>query len=124
MRTLNPFKFSPKKLNPAGSLFDYAKLVDVSKNVISRMSAEDVYAQLLEWAKEFDTDFAAKLEADPTTRSGFSPLAGAARSREKDLAVWKDAKPHMGFFYDEYLEAPVWDGSSPRPSSGTCWNAS
>ena len=31
------FKFSPKKLNPAGSLFDYAKLTDVSKNVISRM---------------------------------------------------------------------------------------
>ena len=58
---IESFKFSPKKLNPAGSLFDYAKLVDVSKNVISRMSAEDVYAQLLEWAKEFDTDFAADL---------------------------------------------------------------
>ena len=62
---IESFKFSPKKLNPAGSLFDYAKLVDVSKNVISRMGAEDVYTQLLEWAKEFDTDFAAKLEADP-----------------------------------------------------------
>ena len=45
---IESFKFSPKKLNPAGSLFDYAKLVDVSKNVISRMTAEDVYAQLLE----------------------------------------------------------------------------
>ena len=58
---IESFKFSPKKLNPAGSLFDYAKLVDVSKNVISRMSAEDVYAQLLDWAKEFDTDFAADM---------------------------------------------------------------
>ena len=58
---IESFKFSPKKLNPAGSLFDYAKLVDVSKNVISRMNAEDVYAQLLDWAKEFDTDFAADL---------------------------------------------------------------
>lgn len=28
---IESFKFSPKKLNPAGSLFDYAKLVDVSK---------------------------------------------------------------------------------------------
>ena len=35
---IESFKFSPKKLNPAGSLFDYAKLVDVSKNVISRMT--------------------------------------------------------------------------------------
>ena len=37
---IDTFPFSPKKLNPAGSLFDYAKLIDVSKNVISRMSAE------------------------------------------------------------------------------------
>ena len=34
------FKFSPKKLNPAGNLFDYAKLTDVSKNEIAKMSAE------------------------------------------------------------------------------------
>ena len=105
---IESFKFSPKKLNPAGSLFDYAKLVDVSKNVISRMSAEDVYAQLLEWAKEFDTDFAAKLEADPDYAKRILAIGRGGKPR-KDLAVWKDAKPYMGFFYDEYLEAPVWD---------------
>ena len=59
------FKFSPKKLNPAGSLFDYAKLTDVSKNVLSRMDAETVYTLLTEWAEEFDADFADKLKADP-----------------------------------------------------------
>ena len=107
---IESFKFSPKKLNPAGSLFDYAKLVDVSKNVISRMSAEDVYAQLLEWAKEFDTDFAAKLEADPDYAKRILAIGRGGKKSRKDLAVWKDAKPYMGFFYDEYLEAPVWDG--------------
>lgn len=106
---IESFKFSPKKLNPAGSLFDYAKLVDVSKNVISRMSAEDVYAQLLDWAKEFDTDFAAKLEADPDYAKRILATGRGGKKPRKDLAVWKDAKPYMGFFYDEYLEAPVWD---------------
>lgn len=106
---IESFKFSPKKLNPAGSLFDYAKLVDVSKNVISRMSAEDVYAQLLEWAKEFDTDFAAKLEADPDYAKRILAIGRGGKKPRKDLAVCKDAKPYMGFFYDEYLEAPVWD---------------
>ena len=106
---IESFKFSPKKLNPAGSLFDYAKLVDVSKNVISRMSAEDVYAQLLDWAKEFDTDFAAKLEADPDYAKRILAIGRDGKKPRKDLAVWKDAKPYMGFFYDEYLEAPVWD---------------
>ena len=37
----NQFKFSPKKLNPAGNLFDYAKLTDVSKNEIAKMDADD-----------------------------------------------------------------------------------
>ena len=106
---IESFKFSPKKLNPAGSLFDYAKLVDVSKNVISRMTAEDVYAQLLDWAKEFDTDFAAKLEADPDYAKRILAIGRGCMKPRKELAVWKDAKPYMGFFYDEYLEAPVWD---------------
>lgn len=103
------FKFSPKKLNPAGSLFDYAKLVDVSKNVISRMNAEDVYTQLLDWAKEFDPDFGAKLEADPEYAVKILAIGRGGKKPRKDLAVWKDAKPYMGFFYDEYLEAPVFD---------------
>ena len=103
------FKFSPKKLNPAGSLFDYAKLTDVSKNVISRMTAEDVYTQLVEWAKEFDTDFAAKLESDPAYATAILAIGRGGKKPRKDLATWVEAKPYMGFFYDEYLEKPTFD---------------
>ena len=104
-----PFTFSPKKLNPAGSLFDYAKLTDVSKNVISRMDAEKVYTLLLEWAQEFDADFAEKLSADPDYAKRILAIGRGGKKPRKDLAVWKDAKPYMGFFYDEYLEKPVFD---------------
>ena len=103
------FKFSPKKLNPAGSLFDYAKLTDVSKNVISKMDTETVYGLLTEWAKEFDPDFGAKLEDDPAFATKILAIGRGGKKPRKDLAVWKDAKPYMGFFYDEYLEAPIFD---------------
>ncbi|MBO5129752.1 MAG: glutamate--tRNA ligase [Oscillospiraceae bacterium] len=103
------FKFSPKKLNPAGSLFDYAKLTDVSKNVISRMDAETVCALLTEWAQEFDPDFGAKLAADPAYATSILAIGRGGKKPRKDLAVWKDAKEYMGFFYDEYLNAPVFD---------------
>ena len=106
---IESFKFSPKKLNPAGSLFDYAKLVDVSKNVISRMDAASVYEQLLAWAKEFDEPFAQKLEADPAYAQQILAIGRGGKKPRKDLATWKDAKPYMGFFYDEYLEQPVFD---------------
>ena len=106
---LDDFKFSPKKLNPAGSLFDYAKLVDVSKNVISRMDAETVYTLLTEWAQEFEPDFGAKLANDPEFATKILAIGRGGKKPRKDLAVWKDAKEYMGFFYDEYLTAPVFD---------------
>ncbi len=106
---IESFKFSPKKLNPAGSLFDYAKLVDVSKNVLSRMDAQTVYTQLVEWAGEFDPDFAAKLTEDPEFATKILAIGRGGKKPRKDLATWKDAKPYMGFFYDAYLETPVFD---------------
>ncbi len=106
---MDTFKFSPKKLNPAGSLFDYAKLVDVSKNVISRMTARQVYDFLVEWASEFDPGFAAKLTADPDFAMGILSIGRGGRKPRKDLTVWKDAKAYMGFFYDGYLQTPVFE---------------
>ena len=106
---VDTFKFNAKKLNPAGSLFDYAKLTDVSKNVISRMNAEKVYSLLVEWAKEFDADFAQKLTQDADYATKILAIGRGGKKPRKDLAVWKDAKLYMGFFYDEYLEKPVFD---------------
>ena len=106
---IDTFKFSPKKLNPAGSLFDYAKLVDVSKNVISRMDAETVCRLLTEWANEFDADFGAKLAADPAFATQILAIGRGGKKPRKDLATWKDAKDYMGFFFDEYLEKPQFD---------------
>ena len=103
------FKFSPKKLNPAGNLFDYAKLTDVSKNVIATMDADKVYDLLLEWAKEFDPDFGAKLEENPAYAKAILAIGRGGKKPRKDIAVWTEAKPYMGFFYDEYQEKPVFD---------------
>ena len=108
------FKFSPKKLNPAGNLFDYAKLTDVSKNEIAKMDAEKVYTLLLEWAQEFDPDFGAKLAADKDYAVRILAIGRGGKKPRKDIAVWKEAKPYMGFFYDEYLEDPVFDEKFDR----------
>ena len=119
---IDEFKFSPKKLNPAGSLFDYAKLTDVSKNVISKMDAETVYTLLTEWAKEFDPDFGAKLAANPAFATSILAIGRGGKKPRKDLAVWKDAKDYMGFFYDEYLENPVFNEKFSKDVIATALN--
>ena len=105
----NDFKFSPKKLNPAGNLFDYAKLTDVSKNEIAKMDAEKAYTLLTEWANEFDPDFGAKLSADRDFAVSILAIGRGGKKPRKDLATWKEAKAYMGFFYDEYWQMPEFD---------------
>ncbi len=111
---IDTFPFSPKKLNPAGSLFDYAKLIDVSKNVISRMDADTVYTQLAEWAKEFQPDFGQKLTENPDYAKAILAIGRGGKKPRKDLATWKDAKEYMGFFYDEYLQTPDFGDHFPK----------
>ncbi len=97
------FKFSYKKLNPAGALFDYAKLCDVSKNEIAKMDAEKVYELALEFAEEFDPEFAQCLKRDPDFTKAILAIGRGGKKPRKDLATWQDVKPYMGFFYDEYF---------------------
>ncbi len=113
------FKFSPRKLNPAGNLFDYAKLTDVSKNVISKMTAEEVYTLLLEWAQEFDADFAEKLAADKDYAVSILAIGRGGKKPRKDIAVWKEAKPYMGLFYDAYLQKPVFNEKFSKETVST-----
>ena len=98
------FKFSCKKLNPAGALFDYAKLCDVSKNEIARLDAAEVYDLALEYAKEFDPDFAAALESDPEYARSILAIGRGGKKPRKDLALWSDAKGYMDFMFDELFQ--------------------
>ncbi|MBR2968439.1 MAG: glutamate--tRNA ligase [Clostridia bacterium] len=98
------FKFSYKKMNPAGSLFDAAKLRDVSKNVISKMTAEKVYELATEWAKEFDVDFYEKLTADMQRTLSIFAIGRGGNKPRKDYAVWSELKEYMGFFFDDYFK--------------------
>jgi glutamyl-tRNA synthetase len=98
------FPFSVKKMSVSGCLFDFNKLNDVSKNILSRMTAEEVYDKLSVWAKEFDPEFAAVLSADKEKAVKILAIGRGGKKPRKDLATWADAKPYMGFFYDEFFE--------------------
>lgn len=101
---LDKFKFSPKKLNPAGGLFDYAKLCDVSKNVISRMTAEKVYDEYVDWAREFDPGFLETVSADREKTIKIFSIGRGGKKPRKDFATWSEVKDFIGFFYDGYFK--------------------
>ena len=94
------FPFNIKKMSSSGCLFDFNKLNDVSKNIISRMSAEEVTRQVTEWALEYDPEFGKQLAADPSFTTAIFAIGRGGKKPRKDLATWADAKPYMGFFFD------------------------
>ncbi len=95
------FPFNIKKMSSSGCLFDFNKLNDVSKNVLSRMSASDITRDITAWAQQFDPDFGALLAADPTYAESIFAIGRGGKKPRKDLSTYADAKPYMGFFYDE-----------------------
>lgn len=102
-KKVSDFPFSIKKMSTSGCLLDFSKLTDVSKNVLSRMSADEIYAKVTDWAREFDPEFAALLEADPDYARRIFAIGRGGKKPRKDFATLADVKPFMGFFYDEYF---------------------
>jgi glutamyl-tRNA synthetase len=98
------FEFSVKKMSVSGCLFDLDKLADVSKNVISRMSASEVYDGALEWAKAQDAEFAALLSRDRAYAESIFAIGRGGKKPRKDLTVWRDVPAYAGFFYDELFK--------------------
>ena len=97
------FPFNIKKMSVSGCLFDFGKLNDVSKNVISKMDASYVAEKVTAWALEFDPEFGKALASDKDFAEKIFAIGRGGKKPRKDLATWADAKPYMGFFYDEFF---------------------
>ena len=97
------FPFNIKKMSVSGCLFDFGKLNDVSKNVISRMTAAEVTDKVTAWALEFDREFGEELARDPAFAERIFAIGRGGKKPRKDLATWADAKGYMGFFYDKFF---------------------
>jgi glutamyl-tRNA synthetase len=100
-KSYKDFPFNIKKMSSSGCLFDFNKLNDVSKNVISTMSADDVTDKVTSWALKFDEDFGKLLASDREFAKQIFAIGRGGKKPRKDLATWADAKSYMGFFYDE-----------------------
>lgn len=98
------FPVTIKKLSASGCLFDFDKLNDVSKNVISRMTAEEVYENVLAWANTFDTDFAVVLREYKDRAIAAFAIGRGGKKPRKDFATWTEAKQFISFFFPQYFK--------------------
>ena len=94
------------KMSVSGALFDMIKLLDVSKSIISRYTAEKVYEEALKWANEYDEELKNLLADKEYALKVFGIERGNKKPR-KDIAKWSDVKENINYMYDtEITEYP------------------
>jgi len=98
------FELKLEKFNKAGALFDMVKLTDVCKEYISRLSAEDVYNFVLEWAKEFDTDIYNRMVSNRGYCISIFNIEREGDKKRKDMSKWSDAREQLEIFFDDMFE--------------------
>ena len=100
---INEFDFQLNKMSVSGALFDMVKLLDVSKNVISKYSAERVYNEAIAWANEFDSELAEMLSNKEYALQVLGIERGNAKPR-KDIAKWSDLKYNISYMFNDKFD--------------------
>ena len=98
-KKIEEFDFQLNKMSVSGALFDMVKLLDIGKTVISKMTAEDVYENALEWAKEYNSELETLLQDKEYALKVFGIERGNKKPR-KDIAKWSDVKENIDYMYD------------------------
>lgn len=101
---INAFPFNLKKMSVSGALFDMVKFNDVSKNVISVMSAKKVYDYTVDWAKEYDAELYGLLTRDEEFSVNILNIDREGPKPRKDIACFSEIKDYISYFFDEIYE--------------------
>ena len=103
-KKIEEFDLQLNKRSVSGALFDMVKLLDVSKIVISKMSADDVYSSSLDWAKKQDEELANLLENQKEYSLKVFGIERGNKKPRKDISKWSDVKENISYMYDELFE--------------------
>jgi glutamyl-tRNA synthetase len=102
-KSLDEFELKFDKFNNSGALFDIVKLDNICKNYIATLSAQDVYDNALQWAKDFDEEIANLLEQNKEYCIAIFNIERTGEKIRKDLVKFEDVKDQMTIFFDELL---------------------
>ena len=100
---MKDFTFELNKMGVSGALFDLVKMQDVSKNVISKFTAEEVYNEAYKWAKRYDPELKEMLDDKEYSLKVLGIERGNQKPR-KDIAKWSDVKYIISYMYDDKFD--------------------
>ncbi len=95
------FKFSADKMSTSGALYDLMKLDDISKNIISKMTKDELYEKSLKWANDYSESLKNIIESDPVYYKNVINIEREKEKPRKDIAKYSDIESLIWYMYDD-----------------------
>ena len=99
------FTFNPKKMSSSGCFYDLDKLDNISKNILSKKTKDEVYAGLLEWAEQYDREFADLIKQYSDYTKSILNIEREQKKPRKDYAMYSEIKGKIWYMYDELFDS-------------------
>ena len=106
------FVYSPKKMSSSGAFFDLEKLDNISRNVISKMTKEEVYDNLYNWTKEYDKEFNELITKYDTYTKNVLNIEREQKKPRKDYDCYSNIKNQIFYMYDELYNPSSYEWQS------------
>ena len=108
-KDVNEFVLDFKRMSTGGTMFDYDKLINISKNYISRLKASEVYDLALEHARTYNKEFAKILEKYKEYSINVFNIEREQKKPRKDLAYFSDTENQIWYMYEELFNDVTYD---------------
>ena len=116
-KSLDDFKFDFKKISSSGALFDLEKLVNISRNYISYLKAEEVYDRVLSWASVYDQELYTLISKYKEYTINLFSIERYQKKPRKDFESWSSVKKNIWYMYDELFTDVTYDFQKIKDSS-------
>lgn len=100
-KTYKDFKFTFDKMSTSGSLYDLEKLINISKNYISGLKAEEVFKLVDAWSRTYDKEFNELINKYKDYTINVLNIEREVERPRKDIESFSAVKREIGYMYDE-----------------------
>lgn len=100
-KTHKDFKFTFDKMSTSGSLYDLEKLINISKNYISRLKAAEVFNLVDTWSNTYDKEFNQLINKYKDYTINVLNIEREVERPRKDIESFSAVKREIGYMFDE-----------------------
>ena len=104
-KSYRDFHFDFSKMSKSGPLFDMEKLINISRNYLSRISAPVLYENLKKWASEFDKEFYDIIDKYKEYTINILNIEREQDKPRKDFSCYSDIKNYIWYMFNEYFDS-------------------